>query len=77
MFLYSSGASDQVILNMFKIKSGVQIIGMYGQQCIKDVLDFFDVKGAIGVKKFAAQLLIKDLGVNAFTHQGHKLGQGR
>ena len=52
---------------MFKIKSGVQIIGMYAKQCIKDVLDLFDVKGAIGIKKFGTQLLVKDLGVYVLT----------
>jgi hypothetical protein len=61
---------------MFKIKSCVQIIGMYGKQCIKDVLDLFDVKGAISIKKFGTQLLVKYLGVYVLTYQGRKLGQG-
>ena len=57
---------------MLKIKSHVQVIGMYGQQRIQDVLDFWDVKGAIGIKKIATELLIKDLRVDVFRQQGRK-----
>ena len=64
-----------MILNVFKIKSCVQVIGVHGEQCIKDMLDFFDIKRRIGIKKFGAKLFIKDLGVYVFTQQGYKFGQ--
>ena len=53
----------------------MQVIGVYGKQCIKDVLDLFDIKGTIGIKKVGAELLIKDVGIYVFTQQGCKFGQ--
>ena len=62
-----------MILNMFKIKCRVQVVGVHGKQCRQDGFDFLDIKRAIGIKKLAAQLVVKDFGVDVPALQVDKL----
>ena len=56
-----------MIMNMFEIKCRVQVIGVRGEQCGEDGVNFLDIKRTIGIKKLAAQLMVKDFGVNVLT----------